>query len=135
MVAFKTSPVGRVIYTFLNNKWHFDYIFNHYIAKPCMSFGHNVTYKILDRGLIEQVGPSGLAHALTSASRFLSGLQSGLIYNYAFTIFVGVTVFIGIVSSWDYLVSRSELLIILSIVAAIISISVNTFNSSNLSRD
>ena len=25
-----------------------------------MSFGHNVTYKILDRGLIEQVGPSGL---------------------------------------------------------------------------
>ena len=49
----------------------FDYIFNHYIAKPCMSFGHNVTYKILDRGLIEQVGPSGIAHLLNSLSNSL----------------------------------------------------------------
>jgi hypothetical protein len=57
-----------------------------------MSFGHNVTYKILDRGLIEQVGPSGLAHSLSSFSRFLSGIQSGLIYNYAFTIFLGTTI-------------------------------------------
>ena len=134
MVGFKTSPVGRVIYTFLNNKWHFDYIFNHYIAKPCMSFGHNVTYKILDRGLIEQVGPSGIAHLLNSFSKFLSGLQSGLIYNYAFTIFVGATVFIGIIGSWDFLVARSELLIILSIVAVIISVSINTFNSNKVSK-
>jgi hypothetical protein len=64
-----------------------------------MSFGHNVTYKILDRGLIEQVGPSGLAHSLISFSRFLSGIQSGLIYNYAFTIFLGATIFIGIIGS------------------------------------
>ncbi len=115
------------MYTFLNNKWHLDYIFNHYLAKPCMSFGHNVSYKILDRGLIEQVGPSGLVFVLNRVSRYLSGLQSGLIYNYAFTIFVGATIFIGMISCWEYLVVRSELLIILCIVVGIISISIKTF--------
>jgi len=27
-----------------------------YLAKPALLFGHDVTYKIIDRGLIEQVG-------------------------------------------------------------------------------
>jgi NADH-ubiquinone oxidoreductase chain 5 len=30
------STLGKNIYTFLNNKWHFDYVFNHYIAKPSL---------------------------------------------------------------------------------------------------
>jgi len=72
---------------------------NHYIAKPCMAFGHNVTYKILDRGLIEQVGPSGIETVLTKFTKFLSGLQSGLVYNYAFTIFVSTTLFTALLGS------------------------------------
>lgn len=35
-----------------------------YLAKPALLFGHDVTYKIIDRGLIEQVGPTGLTAGL-----------------------------------------------------------------------
>jgi NADH-ubiquinone oxidoreductase chain 5 len=55
-------------------------------------FGHNVTYKILDRGLIEYIGPQGIAIVLRDLSKSASNLQSGYIYNYAFTIFLSTTV-------------------------------------------
>jgi hypothetical protein len=38
------GTAGKVIYTFFNNKWHVDYVLNHYLAKPALRFGHDVTY-------------------------------------------------------------------------------------------
>ena len=122
IVSLKTSWYGRTIYTFLNNKWHFDFIMNHYIAKPCMSFGHNVTYKILDRGLIEQVGPSGIERVLSKFTRFLSGLQSGLVYNYAFTIFVSTTLFTALIGSWEYFALRGDLVVVLILFTLIVGV-------------
>jgi len=62
-------------------------------------FGHNVSYKIIDRGLIEYIGPRGIVSVLMNLTRMASNLQSGYIYNYAFTIFLGATIFIGIIGS------------------------------------
>jgi len=41
-----------------------------YLAKPALLFGHDVTYKIIDRGLIEQVGPTGLTAGLKKINDF-----------------------------------------------------------------
>jgi hypothetical protein len=43
-------------------------VLNHYIAKPALRFGHDVTYKVIDRGLIEAVGPVGISNGLVNLS-------------------------------------------------------------------
>ena len=74
---------------------------------------NNVTYKILDRGLIEFVGPQGLILTLTKLTKNISTLQSGIIYNYAFIIFISTTLLLLILNYQNYL--NFELLIILII--------------------
>ena len=77
---------NRSIYIFLSNKWHFDYIYNNYIVKPIFLWGHTVSYKVLDKGLLEAIGPLGLSKGIVYLSTIFSKLQSGQVYNYAFTI-------------------------------------------------
>jgi len=110
--GFMESLQGKKIYTFLNNKWHFDFVFNHFIAKPSMVAGHNITYKILDKGLIEMVGPTGLVSLLRKATTSLSSFQSGLVYNYAFTMFLSTTIILMLVPS-NLMVNLSPFLLLI----------------------
>lgn len=95
---FLTNKWGNIVYTFLNNKWHFDFIYNSLIVKKILQFSNNAMYKTLDRGLIELIGPQGLSLCLSQITINLSKLQSGVIYNYAFIIFVSTTILITILS-------------------------------------
>jgi NADH-ubiquinone oxidoreductase chain 5 len=100
----------RPVYIFLNNKWHFDSIYNHFIVKPLVFFGHNVSYKIIDRGLIEYVGPTGLVSLVKNLSLKLSSLQAGYVYNYALTMFLGCTMFLMLINNMS---NVTELLLII----------------------
>lgn len=115
LVAFKTSKLGLQLYTYFNNKWHFDYIYNSYIVNPILLFANNVTYKLLDRGLIEYVGPTGIARGLIHISSFLSRVQSGHIFNYAFTLFIFLTLFLTILGFKNYVSINAEILLLLPI--------------------
>lgn len=98
---FSHSLLGsfsRTIFTFLNNKWNFDQIYNAYIGRPILKIGHIITYKVLDRGWIEILGPYGISRGLIYITRNLSTLQSGALYNYAFTIFVSAILYLTFVS-------------------------------------
>lgn len=86
--------IFQKFYIFLNNKWHFDYIYNFFIAKPLLAFGHNVSYKIFDRGFIEFFGPLGISQSVLSISKSSKFFHTGLIYHYAFTIFLFSTFFL-----------------------------------------
>ena len=88
------TPLLQSLYTFFNNKWHWDFVYNSFIAKPLLVFGHNVSYKILDRGLIEFIGPYGLSLLISRWALLLSRVQSGSVCNYAFIIFVFATLFL-----------------------------------------
>lgn len=101
-------------YSFLLYSWHFDGIYNHYIAKPVLR-SYFVTYQVIDRGLLEMFGPFGVSRKLSQISVRLSALQSGQIYNYAFTIFVFTTFFLTIISQADYFAPRLELFLLLPI--------------------
>lgn len=59
-----------------------------------MKFGHLVSYRIIDRGLLEIVGPSGLSALLRYLSQRQSRLQSGVIFNYALIFIVFSAVFL-----------------------------------------
>lgn len=115
MLVFKTTQLGMKLYTFFNSKWHFDYIYNSFIVTPVLQFGNSVTYKLIDRGIIELLGPTGIARGLTNTSSFLSRIQSGFIYQYAFIFFIFITIFLTILGYKEYCNLSAELLLILPI--------------------
>ena len=82
------------IYSFFVKKWYFDIIYNTFIVKNVLYFGYNVSFKMLDRGIIELIGPLGVVRGLKILIKKVSNLQSGLIYHYALTMILGVTFFI-----------------------------------------
>lgn len=88
------SAVGRKLYTYLNKKLYFDILYNEYIVKKLYYFGYNISFKVLDRGIIEIIGPYGLSSIILKLSNKLSKFQTGYIYNYAFILFIGVTAFL-----------------------------------------
>ena len=82
------------IYSFFSKKWYFDNIYNTYIVNNILHFGYHISFKLLDRGLIELIGPLGITRTLSAITKKTSQFQSGLIYHYVFTMILGVTFFI-----------------------------------------
>lgn len=82
------TSVGLAMYRFFNAKWTFDILYNKYIIEPTLALGL-LTSKILDRGVIELIGPYGLSQSLYSASTRLASADTGSISSYGLFIFVG----------------------------------------------
>jgi proton-translocating NADH-quinone oxidoreductase chain L len=99
----KISHLGRSLYTFLNKRWFFDKVYNDYISQPLLNFGYQVSFKTLDKGAFEILGPSGISNTFINVARYFSKLQSGMIYHYAVVMLLGLTVFISVTSLWEFL--------------------------------
>jgi hypothetical protein len=48
------------VFSFLSNKWYFDVIYNRLINYNILHFSYEVTFKTIDKGVLEIVGPFGL---------------------------------------------------------------------------
>lgn len=79
-------------YAFFSKKWYFDQVYNSYAVYPLLRFGHEYGFKTLDRGFIELVGPTGLVRFWLQTVRFSSTWQSGYVFNYVFSMVVGLLV-------------------------------------------
>merc|ERR1711977_623713 len=99
--SFKQSALGRSMYTFLNRKWRFDKVYNEWIAQPVLSVGHHVTFAGLDRGLIENFGPYGIARSVQARSKRVMAIQSGYVFHYVFSMVLGATMFMVFVAISD----------------------------------
>nr|YP_004581304.1 NADH dehydrogenase subunit 5 [Porites okinawensis]YP_009253451.1 NADH dehydrogenase subunit 5 [Porites lobata]AEG79905.1 NADH dehydrogenase subunit 5 [Porites okinawensis]ANC49236.1 NADH dehydrogenase subunit 5 [Porites lobata]BCS84094.1 NADH dehydrogenase subunit 5 [Porites australiensis] len=88
------SFIGRISYTFLYSAWQFNYVLNYFLAKKAWKGGHQISYRTMDKGVLELVGPKGISNFLIELARGLSNLQSGLVFNYALVILIGVAIFI-----------------------------------------
>lgn len=104
LYLLKTSFLGRKIYNFLNKKWFFDKFYNEFLNQTLLNFGYHLSYKAIDRGLIEMMGSFGLSKTVIKKSNLLSSLQTGSFYDYALWMFLGL---MGVVLFLDF----SELLI------------------------
>ena len=78
----KTSFLGRKVYTFLNKKWFFDKLYSELIGQFFFKFGYTVSYKSVDRGAFEIMGPAGLSSVASSVARKLHKAQTGSLYHY-----------------------------------------------------
>nr|YP_011008342.1 NADH dehydrogenase subunit 5 [Scytothamnus australis]WBP70313.1 NADH dehydrogenase subunit 5 [Scytothamnus australis] len=93
LFSLKVSDWGRRLYTFLNRKWLFDKVYNEAINQNVLDFGYHFTYKVIDRGLIESLGPFGLSNVLLSQVKQIREIHSGFLYHYLMALVWGNVVF------------------------------------------
>lgn len=97
----KTSSLGQILYSFLNKRWLFDKVYNDFVIKPSLWFGYEVSFKTLDKGVFEILGPTGISNVLRQLAFETSKLQTGFVAHYAFVMLIGLTIFISIFGLWD----------------------------------
>jgi NADH-ubiquinone oxidoreductase chain 5 len=71
-----------MVYTFLNSAWQYNYIINNFIIFNILNFSHLITYRVIDRGLLEIIGPKGISELLIRLAQNISSFQSGMVFNY-----------------------------------------------------
>jgi len=86
----------RIVYVFFNKKWFLDRLQNEFIASTFLKTGYSITYKIIDKGVIELIGPTGFSKSTYNVSQQISYIQSGLVNHYAFFIFIFLIFFVSI---------------------------------------
>nr|UDP55425.1 NADH dehydrogenase subunit 5 [Schizostauron trachyderma] len=96
----KISLIGKKIYSFLNRKWFFDKIYNEYFGQFFFKFGYSISYKFIDRGIFEVLGPTGLSTLSLKIGSNLHRLQTGFIYHYTLIILIGITLLFGLRQIW-----------------------------------
>jgi NADH-ubiquinone oxidoreductase chain 5 len=89
VIDLTETSLGRKIYTFLNGKYLFDVVYNNYIVSVGLQLGYTIS-KVIDRGVIELLGPHGLSNIFTNTGYNISKLDSGVITTYALYITLGL---------------------------------------------
>jgi NADH-quinone oxidoreductase subunit L len=82
------------LYQFLLNKWYFDELYDLIFVRPAKWLGR-VLWKQGDGKIIDGFGPDGVSDAVLKTTGRVVRLQTGLIYNYALAMLLGVA---GLVS-------------------------------------
>ena len=100
LIQAKMSVWGKKIYNFFNKKWFFDKVYNEYISQFFFTISYTITYKVIDRGVIEVFGPMGLSSLITKKASYISKLQTGYLYHYTFLILTSLTLILGIRQFW-----------------------------------
>ena len=94
---------GRSLYIFANKRWLVDVVYNEWIGRPLLAFGYKVSFKAIDKGTLEHIGPTGVIEYISSLIPHLRAMQSGKLYHYAFAIVVGATFFFAcVIASFTY---------------------------------
>lgn len=68
-----------IVYRFFNQKYFIDVIVNHYIINASLKLGF-ILSKIIDRGVIEILGPFGFTNSLNKTSYNISTLDTRIYY-------------------------------------------------------
>lgn len=108
LVQLKLSVLGKKVYNFFNKKWFFDKVYNEYIGQFFFTTSYTVTYKIIDRGIIEIFGPMGLSSIITKKAAYIGKMQTGYLYHYTFLILTGLTLILGLRQFWVFVGSFSD---------------------------
>src|SRR6187551_2068522 len=88
LIYFKFNTLGYNVFSFFNQRFLIEFFYNKYVTNVTLKLGGHTT-KILDKGSIELLGPYGLEKGLTTLSRNLSSLDTGIVTTYALYILLG----------------------------------------------
>ncbi|OGT99319.1 MAG: NADH-quinone oxidoreductase subunit L [Geobacteraceae bacterium GWB2_52_12] len=99
MYVKRTELPGKFVATFptlhraVYNKWYIDEIYDYVFVNPCKAAGQFL-WKGFDVLVIDGV-VNGVANVVMGFSGIFRYMQSGYVYNYAFTMALGVVVMLG----------------------------------------
>ena len=110
LIEFKLTRLGYNIFSFFNQRFLIELLYNKYITGLVLKLGGQST-KILDKGSVELLGPYGLEKVLIPLSRNIASLDTGVITSYALYILIGLIFYVSI----PYLVMFDSSLLILII--------------------
>ena len=88
ILSLTETAIGKKLYTLFNSKYYFDVIYNNYVISNGFKLGYSIS-KLVDRGVIELVGPYGLSNSIFKLAKDISKLDSGVITTYALYITIG----------------------------------------------
>ena len=126
LISFKLSSIGYNIFGFFNQRFLIELFYNEYISGIVLKLGGQTT-KVMDKGSVEIFGPFGLEKKLTSLSKSINALSTGVVTSYALYILIGLIFYISVLYFSKNLDDYIELLIILYAI-----LNVNNFYSSNM---
>ena len=92
-LILKFPKVIGYIGSLANKKWYWDILYNRVLVVPILNFGYLVSFKIVDRGFIELLGPYGFTKLIPSWSQIILKLQTGQITHYIFFMILGLCFF------------------------------------------
>lgn len=95
-LSLMNNKVLLNFYRFFNKAYSFDNLYSKYIIYPTLNLG-NITDKILDKGVIEIIGPYGLVIKIQETSQRITKYDTGIIPHYSLIIFMGAILIISIV--------------------------------------
>lgn len=89
IINLTNKTLGRKIYSFLNGKYYFDVLYNHYIIRSGLKLSYKIS-KEIDRGVIELLGPYGLTNSFLNTGINISKLDTGIITTYSLYITISL---------------------------------------------
>jgi len=83
------------LYTFLKGFKIFDKVYNEVVGQFFLYAAYHWTYKQVDRGLIESLGPFGLSRLVSKVAYTLKQLQTGFFYHYTLAMVISLMLFLA----------------------------------------
>jgi hypothetical protein len=67
-------------WVFYNKKWHFDMVYNLFVNKVILNSAYSIFFKLIDKGLLEILGPKGLNLFILKLSKYFEQFHIGNLY-------------------------------------------------------
>ena len=112
LINFKLSFFGYNIFSFFNQRLFVELFYNKYISGIILKLGGQTT-KIMDKGLVELIGPFGLERNLTKFSKNINDLSTGMVTSYALYILIGLISYICVLYYSNFVEDLLEILILI----------------------
>jgi NADH-ubiquinone oxidoreductase chain 5 len=84
----KRTKLGFLYYNFLNKKWYIDKIYSETLGQFVLSSSYNTSYKMIDRGIFEMIGPFGFTNMIYGFSNYVNKTQSGNLNHYVYLLYI-----------------------------------------------
>jgi NADH-ubiquinone oxidoreductase chain 5 len=111
LVNLKLSKLGYYIFGLLNQRFLIELFYNTYITNLILNLGGQTT-KVLDKGSIELLGPSGLEKGLVKLSKNINSLSTSIIPIYGIYILTGFIFYTIIILLYNFILLLFLLLIL-----------------------
>jgi len=89
-ITFAYSNRFRKLAFSLSKKLYWDKLYNGLIVSFLLNFGYNISFKNIDRGFIELLGPYGISKIISNLSFKIAKIQTGQITHYTFFVVTGL---------------------------------------------